>query len=150
MNIDPNFGFFLLIIQFPMKLPWMFHQCFLLQLTSYLYNLAWFSSSQTCHVYWLSIENNKIWHYKDRGDLIMNVIFKKKKHATIKTKPNNCPNIDIKSELVLLDGVEANEFFFLNKPYLNASLLIIFKCNNLVVINRTRFQLVPCYLSGTN
>lgn len=47
----------------------------------------------------------------------MNVIFKKKKHATIKTKPNNCPNIDIKSELVLstivlLDGVEANEFFF--------------------------------------
>lgn len=46
---------------------------------------------------------------------------KKKKHATIKTKPNNCPNIDIKSELVLLDGVEANEFFFLNKPYLNAS-----------------------------
>lgn len=80
----------------------------------------------------------------------MNVIFKKKKHATIETKPNNCPNIDIKSELVLLDGVEANEFFFLNKPYLNASLLIIFKCNNLVVINRTRFQLVPCYLSGTN
>lgn len=51
--------------------------------------------------------------------------FSKKKTCYIKTKPNNCPNIDIKSELVLLDGVEANEYFFLNKPYLNASLLII-------------------------
>lgn len=48
----------------------------------------------------------------------MNVIFKKKKHATIKTKPNNCPNIDIKSELVLLDGVEANEFFFFKQAIL--------------------------------
>lgn len=56
----------------------------------------------------------------------MYVIFRKKKHATIKTKLNKCPNIDIKSELVLLDGIEANEIFFLNKSYLNALLLKIF------------------------
>lgn len=56
----------------------------------------------------------------------MYVIFRKKKHATIKTKLNKCPNIDIKSELVLLDGIKANEIFFLNKSYLNASLLKIF------------------------
>lgn len=42
----------------------------------------------------------------------MNVIFKKKKHATIKTKPNNCPNIDIKSELVLLVALKQMNFFF--------------------------------------
>lgn len=56
----------------------------------------------------------------------MYVIFRKKKHATIKTKLNKCPNIDIESELVLLNGIEANEIFFLNKSYLNASLLKIF------------------------
>lgn len=69
----------------------------------------------------------------------MNVIFKKKKNVIIKIKLNNCLNIDIKFELVLFDGVEVNEFFFLNKLYLNVSLLIIFKCNNFVVINRIRF-----------
>lgn len=69
----------------------------------------------------------------------MNVIFKKKNMFIIKIKLNNCLNIDIKFELVLFDGVEVNEFFFLNKLYLNVSLLIIFKCNNFVVINRIRF-----------
>lgn len=80
----------------------------------------------------------------------MNVIFKKKKNVIIKIKLNNCLNIDIKFELVLFDGVEVNEFFFLNKLYLNVSLLIIFKCNNFVVINRIRFYLVLCYFFGIN
>lgn len=47
----------------------------------------------------------------------MYVIFRKKKHATIKTKLNKCPNIDIKSELVLLDGIEANEIFFIKTSH---------------------------------
>lgn len=76
INIDPNFGCFLLIIQFPLKLPWMFHQCFWLRLTSYLCNLAWFSSSQTCLVYWPSIENNKIWHNNRQRRFIMNMTFR--------------------------------------------------------------------------